>query len=303
MIQNLPAAFFKNVTQAFPPDGERWLNDLPDLLDEAARRWELKLDLDEIFPLSYNYVCAATRADGTPVILKVGVPNRELTSEINALRLYAGQGACRLLEADAGKGMLLEERALPGTPLATLKDDDQATGIAAEVMLKIQRPVNEPEKFLSLRDWFDKLKELRPRFGGTTGPFPEKNIARVEELTRALFAENRKEVLLHGDFHHDNILLAGRGWLVIDPKGVIGPAEYEVGPFLMNPWGKLPEEASAVRRTRRRIVILSERLGVDRERLQAWAICHSVLSAYWDLAEDGTGGEYSRAWTEIFLEA
>ena len=34
--------------------------------------------------------------------MKIGVPNRELTSEINTLRLYNGQGACRILEADAG---------------------------------------------------------------------------------------------------------------------------------------------------------------------------------------------------------
>jgi len=281
-------------------DGERWLHDLPDLLDKAARRWGL--ELAEVFPLSYNYVCAATRADGTPAVLKIGVPNRELTSEINALQLYAGQGACRLLEADAQMGMLLVERLLPGTMLADLKDDDEATRIAAEVLLKIRRPASEPEKFLSLRAWFDELKKLRPRFGGGTGPFPEKFVTTVEALLPDLFASSEPDVLLHGDFHHFNILRADRGWLVIDPKGVAGPAEYEIGPLLTNPRNGIPEEAAAVRRTQRRIAILAERLGVDRERLQAWAICHSLLSAWWDLAEDGSGAEYSLAWTGIFLK-
>ena len=85
------------------------------------------------FLLSYNYVCAATQKDGSEAVLKIGVPNPELTSEINALTLYNGQGACRILEADPENGMLLLERLQPGTMLASLGDDDQATGIAAEV--------------------------------------------------------------------------------------------------------------------------------------------------------------------------
>ena len=124
MNLNLPPVFVKNVTQAFP-NGENWLADLPNLLAKASSRWELTLG--EPFLLSYNYVCAARRADGTPAVLKIGVPNRELTSEINTLRVYDGQGACRLLEADAEAGMLLLERLQPGTMLLTLEDDDTAT--------------------------------------------------------------------------------------------------------------------------------------------------------------------------------
>jgi len=306
---NLPPAFVNNITASFGEPGRRFLTDLPTLLVEAVGRWNLTLG--KPFLLSYNYVCAVTRVDGTPAVLKLGVPNRELTSEINTLRLYAGQGACRLLESDAKRGMLLLERLQPGTMLATLEDDDRATEIAAEVMQTIRRPVPEGEGFLSLRGWFDELKKLRPCFGGGTGPFPEKTVETVEGLLRELFAEDRPQVLMHGDFHHFNILLSERGWLVIDPKGVAGPAEYEVGPLLMNPWGEIPDEPEAIRRTQRRIDILSERLGFDRRQLWAWAVCHSLLSAWWDMtvnpsptlgASSWIGGEYSRAWTEIFLK-
>ena len=297
---NLSSAFVNNVITAFGDPGRRYLSALPDLLTEASRRWDLRLG--KPFLLSYNYACAVTRGDGTPAVLKIGVPNIELTSESQALRAYAGQGACRLLDADAGRGMLLLERLQPGTMLATLEDDDKATGIAAEVMHRIQQPMPEGNGFLSLRGWFDELKKLRPLFGGGSGPFPEKSLATAEGLIRDLFNENRPQVLLHGDFHHFNILLSERGWLVIDPKGVAGPAEYEVGPFLLNPWGKMPDETEAIRRTQRRITILSERLGFERKRLWAWAVCHSLLSAWWDMAVNGSGCETSRAWTEIFLK-
>ena len=297
---NLPPAFIRNVSASFP-SGSDWLEQLPDLLVQAARRWDLILG--DPFLLSYNYVCAATRSDGTAAVLKVGVPNRELTSEINTLRLYQGQGACRLLEADAGQGMLLLERLHPGGMLAMLENDDLATEIAADVMRAIQRPVPDQGEFLSLCGWFDELKNVRILFGGGSGPFPEKTFATAEGLIRDLFAEDHPQVLLHGDFHHYNILSSRRGWLVIDPKGVAGPAEYEVGPLLFNPCHVKLEETEAVLRTQRRIAILSERLGFERQRLRAWAICHSVLSSYWDMAQDGSGGEAARDWAEIFIKA
>ena len=296
----LPVVFINNVTSAFGDRGRRYLADLPALLTEASHRWDLTLG--EPFQLSYNFVCPVVRADGTPAVLKIGVPNPELISEIQTLRLYNGQGACNLLEADTERGMLLLERLQPGTMLATLNDDNRATEIAADVMQAIQRPMPEENGFLNLRGWFDELQKLRPLFGGGTGPFPKRTVAVVEGLIRELFAEDRPQVLLHGDFHHFNILLSERGWIAIDPKGVVGPAEYEVGPLLMNPCGQIPDESEAIRRTRRRIAILSERLGFDPQRLWRWAVCHSLLSAWWDLQPDGSGGEYSRIWTEIFLK-
>ena len=283
---NLPADFIRNIQTSFP-GGNEWLERLPVLVVEAAHRWELIPG--KPFLLSYNYVCAAIRKDGSQAVLKIGVPNRELTSEINTLRVYAGQGACRLLEADPEAGMLLLERLRPGQMLAMLENDDQATLIAAQLMEKIHRPVLQQEGFLSLRGWFDELKKLRPRFGGGTGPFPEKSFAIAEDLINDLFAEDYPSVLLHGDFHHFNILSSERGWLVIDPKGVAGPAEYEAGPLLTNPNNFMPGETEAIRRTQRRIAILSERLGFGPQRLRAWAICHSVLSSFWDMGEDGSG--------------
>ena len=301
MSLNLSADFVRNIRQSSPLQADAWLAELPDLLAKAAHSWDL--ELGGTLLLSYNYVCEARRRDGTQAVFKIGIPNRELTSEINTLRVYNGQGACRILEADAERGMLLLERLCPGAMLATLKDDDLATGIAADVIKKIHRPVPQQKGFLSLRGWFDGLKKLRSGFGGSTGPFPEKSFEIAEGLIRDLFAENRPQVLLHGDFHHFNILSSGRDWLVIDPKGVAGPAEYEIGPFLINPYDIILEEKEAIRRTQRRVAILADRLDFEPERLRAWAICHSVLSSYWDMAEDGSGGESARAWTEIFLKS
>ena len=138
-------------------------------------------------------------------------------------------------------------------------------------------------------------------FNGGTGPLNEKLVERVERSVSDFFAENHSPVLMHGDFHHYNILSSERGWLIIDPKGVTGPACYEVGPLLMNPWGELLNGNNHRLMTRRRIDILHEHLGFERERIHAWGLAHAVLSAWWSI-ESNTGWEYAAAFSEMIAD-
>jgi streptomycin 6-kinase len=301
---NLTNTFIRNICFTFGEAGQRWLEELPNLLTDAARRWDLSLG--EPFLLSYNYVCAATRADGTEAVLKAGVSKREILSEMSALRLFDGQGACRLLEADEQNYTFLLERLSPGEMLVGLQDDEARTQIACQVMTRLWRPAPPELPFIPLRDWFAELDELRPRYGGGTGPFPAWLVERVESLLPDLLHESNPFMLIHGDFHHFNVLSAERseyGWLAIDPKGVVGPVGYEVGPLLVNPWDDLLKADNPLRMTERRLAILSEHLGLPSAHLRDWGLCHSLLSAWWDLDEDDTGGEYTLACAEVFARA
>lgn len=72
---------------------------LPALLDECTQRWSLTVRSP--FPnLSIHYVAPVVRSDGTEAVLKIGLPHRELLTEVAALRLYDGRHCVRLLEAD-----------------------------------------------------------------------------------------------------------------------------------------------------------------------------------------------------------
>ena len=310
---NLSPEFISNIQNVFQEDGIAFLKALPDLIAEASARWGLT-DVEPVSNLSYNFVAFAKqpsrfgRGQGEGnVVLKIGVPSAELMSEMEAMRLFDGDSACRLIDSDEERGFLLLERLIPGVMLSTLEDDEQATHIAAEVMQEIwrdldagsllpnirQQAVGFQNKFIKLSDWFDGLKRLRERFNGGTGPFDKNLVERVERSVSDFFIENHKPVLMHGDFHHFNILSSERGWLVIDAKGVIGPAGYEVGPFLINPWGDMLNGIEQKRMTMRRFDILHEHLGFERERIREWGLAHAVLSAWWDI-EDNTGrGEYA----------
>ncbi len=70
----LPEQFTKTITETFGAVGVAWLTRLPDILAERAQHWSLTL-MPHFSNLSYNYVAPAGRADGTDVILKLGVPN------------------------------------------------------------------------------------------------------------------------------------------------------------------------------------------------------------------------------------
>jgi streptomycin 6-kinase len=299
-MMDLPSRFVANIKNYFGEEGMKWLSRLPLLTDGAIQQWDLS-DIQQIEDLSVNYVAFARRR-GEEVVLKIGVINHEFISEMTALRIFDGDGAVRLLEADADNYMFLMERVRPGEMLVTLEDDDRRTHIACDVMTHLWR--HKPQgPLIRLSEWFEGLKGLRIRFSGGTGPFPEKLVERVESLLPELLASSSPPVLLHGDLHHFNILSSERGWLAIDPKGVIGPAGYEVGPLLMNPWGDFLNRPDPVRLTERRLAILSERLVFPRDQLRDWGICHSVISAWWDLADDGTGGEYSIGCAEVIAKA
>jgi streptomycin 6-kinase len=291
--------FITTIQNTFSDKGSSWLASLPDLIDEASRRWSLT-NIQPVPNLSYNFVAFAARG-GEDVVLKIGVPNRELTSEMSALRFFDGKGAVRLLEADEERGTFLLERLQTGEMLTTLNDDDQAMYIAAEVMLSLWRPAPTEGAFIQLSDWFKGFEKLRLRFEGGTGPFERSLVERAEYSAANFFSEDYIPMLIHGDLHHYNILFSERGWLALDPKGIIGPAAYEVGPLLMNPLGFL-NRSDAIQITERRIDLLSERLGFERERIRGWGIAHAVLSAWWSL-EDNMDWEYSMRCAEIIAQA
>ncbi len=244
-----PPQFAQKVEGAFGERGRVFLRALPALIKEAEIRWQLR-DLRAEGKLSYNYI-AYGRSGHMEVVLKVGVPDPELTSEIHALRHFAGRGAVRLIDSDPGRGMLLMERLVPGAQLASLSNDAEATQIAAEVMLALLRAAPEDARLLQLGDWFKGFERFRSKNGGT-GPLPPALFEEAENVSRELLEEEHRPTLIHGDLHHFNILSSRGRWVAIDPKGLIGPAAYEVGPFLINPLGEINKrpEAAEVLRTR-----------------------------------------------------
>jgi len=179
---NLPESFIRTIQDLYGDPGRTWIKNLPVLIRDCELRWSITIL--PAYALSYNYVAPAVHIDGTPLVFKAGFPNPELSSEMEALRIYNGHGACRLLAADTARGVLLLERVQPGVLLAALEDDRAATSIAAALMRQLWRPVPAGKAFPTVQHWAAGLQKLRIFYKGGTGPFPRRLVEQLKTSSK-----------------------------------------------------------------------------------------------------------------------
>ena len=103
----------------------------------------------------------------------------------------------------------------------------------------------------------------------------------AQRIYADLCATQREPALLHGDLHHYNVLSdRTRGWCAIDPKGVVGELEYELGAALRNPsTGPTCSRTSTSSSGGSSNFGLG--LGIDVSRARGWCFAQAVLSAIW----------------------
>jgi streptomycin 6-kinase len=301
-LLNLPEDFRKNILDNFKQAGTEWLAQLPRLIHFYEQRWDIRAG--EPFLLSYHYVAPAERADGTPVVLKLGVPGEDFSTAGEALQIFDRRGMARLLEADLTQGAVLLERLLPGRMLVDeIKDDDEATRICARVMQAMWTPAPVGRKFPRVERWVKNFTTVRDKYAGGDCPLTWKTVDRTEKLAAELLASAGQRFLLHGDLHHFNILSvveAGElGWRAIDPFGIVGEREMEPAAMLRNPYLIPPVDEKMLRR---RLAIFQEMLGFDLQRMIAWAAVYCALSAWWTLSVDAEGWELDAQMAEVLYE-
>jgi len=286
------ANFARRIEGAFGDAGRRWLHGLPQVIHRYAERWSLSWpdgDGPNPYPLSQGWVAPVDDAAGQSLVLKLGVPGPEFTSEVVAIEFMGGTGArpkiTKLIEQDCDGGAILIERFEPGTNLEAL-DDERATEILAEAMHGIWRPAPDSIACPSVEDWGRGFERHRERHGGGSGPLPASLFDAAESLYRDLERSMNSRVLLHGDLHHGNVLAAGgERFGVIDPKGLVGEKCYEAGAMMRNPSPKLWDAPDPKGLLARRADQLSEALGLPRDRLLAWSLAQAVLSAIWTVED------------------
>jgi streptomycin 6-kinase len=277
--------------------GREWRRTLPASVADLVERWSLRIEGP--FPnLSYNYVAPVLRADGTAAVLKVWFPfDREFRAEAEALRLFDGNGAVRLLEADMEHRALLIERAEPGTDLWQLDGEERQIEVAASLMKRLWRPA-PPDCALPLaREYYERMVEMAPKLA--TNGFPLDRVASAKEIFDALEAAVAP-VVLHEDLHQANILTAQREpWLAIDPHGLVGPPVIDTTQLILNVVWRADVEAWP-RIVARYVDALSEALGLDREHVALCGVARSLLEAFWTLEDGGKGWERDVAIADVF---
>ncbi|MFF3159495.1 aminoglycoside phosphotransferase family protein [Streptomyces sp. NPDC057910] len=269
--------------------GRAWLDGLPQTVARMRARWSLDLQAP-FHGGSCSWVAPASLPDGLPVVLKISWPHREAAGEAEALRLWDGHRAVRLLREDSEHHALLLERCDPGHPLGSAHhlSAEERLLAGAEILRELWRvPVPKPTGLEQLADvtteWAglagERMERLRPGFDAGL-------VAYGIRLLRELPATASREVVVHGDFNAGNVVAASRRpWLAIDAKPMIGDPGYD-------PWPLLEEIDDPFAHTEPhrvlagRFALMADALGEDVGRLQAWGIARRVETALY-VANDG----------------
>lgn len=271
--------------------GVRWLQELPTILESICQKHTIsQLVLSP--EIRMNLVLFGESAVHGSVVIKLAQPHPEVAAEIACLRYMSITGHyAELIDADETAGWSVQERVIPGEMLQTLTQtgaiaDDDATRIIATLVRETAPhvPQDKAMPFPNLNRW---LKSLWEYAASGRIEIPTEQIELAVRHAKELVDNQRMPMLLHGDFHHGNILKGKDGWVMIDPKGIIAEQAFEVGPVFYNPIGvDKRQDLPSIFNTR--LDILSEVLEIDRVRLWKCAFVGCVLSDCWTLEDERT---------------
>jgi streptomycin 6-kinase len=237
--------------------------------------WQLEPDGVPIQTHS-SYLLPVKRG-GAPAMLKIALHVEEKRGGA-MMEFWNGRGAARVFEHEGNA--LLMERAMGELSLREMvrQGHDEASQVLCAVAAQLHAPRLQSAPYgVPLSLWFRDLAPAAARFGG---------ILTLCALTaQELLTSPQQMRILHGDIHHDNVLDFGeRGWLAIDPKGLVGERGFDFANLFCNPG---LETATAPGRLKRQIQVVAQAAQLDRKRLLQWVLVWSGLSAVWMFQDDG----------------
>lgn len=259
-------------------------------LDVAIRQWDLT-EVKVIYENSYKAVYSAISEEYGAVILKLNRDTKQLAEEYEMLHKLDGNGCCKVFAYDRENGMLLEERLMPGTVLRKEEDLQKRIEAFASVFHKIHCRADvlpgddgQPPMTQTYLEWLEDIYRFCRENNVEDNLTKQAKYAR--DICAEMFEKYSERMLLHGDLHHDNILMQGDGnYAMIDPKGVIGPEILEVARFIMNELDT-KYTTPAEKHMREVVRLVSEAFGFPREDVAKVYFMEVILGNVWS-AEDG----------------
>ena len=211
--------------------------------------------------------------------MKIGKHIDTVKTEYQMLKDFDGNGLCKVYEADTDNGVLLIERIIPGTQLRDEPDLDSRLNEFCRVYMKLHKPPADMTKYPTYMDWVSNITTYMQ----TRSDYQIlcEKMLKAREVCRSMWEKYTGKMLLHGDLHHDNILMGKDGYLAIDPKGVIGDPVFDISRFILNErdWNKASNFAHI-------ITSISNNLNVLEQDIRALFYIELTMAACWSV-EDG----------------
>ncbi len=200
--------------------------------EKYIKQWELS-EVEFKPELSNNSLIfhAASQRYGK-VILKILLPDN-LDKEIQTLKLFQGGNVCKLYEYSLEDRAYMTERIVPADTLYESAPRNERVKIAGEIFKELHKSDFPENMFPSYADWFEAGKKGAKNRGDCEGLFQYLDSA--ERMLADIRGKYSRNLLLHGDLHHENILKNEKGdYTVIDPKGVTGDPVFDLSRFILD---------------------------------------------------------------------
>lgn len=270
----------KNMQNIHGSNGEKWITDLPGIVDNLRDLWELK-NIKPVDNMTFHFVAKAETEFNQPVVIKIGLDKTVTESEVSALRFFNGHAAVKLLDYDSNYHALLLQQAIPGKSLKSIYPEkcDCVIDEYINTINKLHCQKNSDiHLFIHISEWLSSLDRIK------SDKIPKNLLNKAIQLKNHLLNTSKNEIILHGDLHHDNVILNGTEWIVIDPKGVIGEAEFEIAAFDVIHSSEFNKE-DLRKLFDSRIKRLSEKSKLDFQRIKDWFFVRLILSAVWSVED------------------
>jgi streptomycin 6-kinase len=279
--------------EALGAAGEEWLAGLADLVAELERRWSVIVG-QPLVGGTAAYVARARTFDGLDVVLKLGIPDLQLSDEVGTILRARGQGYVRLLAHDGERGAMLLEALGPSMDKLGLAPETQLETLCHLLRQAWQVPPAVDGRFASAQD---KASDLHQAVSGdweSLGvPCSEQVIAQA-----LLFASRRAAafdpdrcVVVHGDAAPPNALqvLAPRqgaetGFVFVDPDGFIGDPAYDLGVALRDWCPQLLASGDAPALAHSYCRLLAEGSELDEQAIWEWGFLERVSTGLYVLS-------------------
>jgi streptomycin 6-kinase len=272
-----------NITNIFGEKGKLWIASLPNVVEVLAVHWQLR-DVIPVDNMTFNYVAKAISITHQPVILKISCDAESIADERQALVYFDGEGSIKLIDCNEKYNALLLQQAVTGETLKSLYSSQAEYVMDSYIgVMKKLHDKNLPNKhrYRHITDWLKALDKLTPE------QVPAHIIDRAIELRDRLLVSMGLLIFLHGDLHHDNILKSGDQWLAIDPKGVVGEAEFEIAAFDFMYVNELANKSDAKTTFVARVNLLAQQANLNTQRIKDWVFVRLVLMAAWQVEDNG----------------
>ncbi|MFJ7074387.1 aminoglycoside phosphotransferase family protein [Streptomyces sp. NPDC098781] len=259
------------------PDGDDWLEKLPEAAHRAVALRELTVERVQVPGGRSSLVVLVRRADGTPAVLKLAPPRSRPESERAALAHWGGLGAVQLLEPSVTEGVLLLERLRPDLSVRSLPEAKALLEAAGTLRrLWVEPPVGQVFETVAERTGrqAEAMRAAAAAFD-EVGVLVDGALAARAEL----LAAPPEPRLLHGTFRQSKVLAGERmPWLAVGPDPVVGECAFDLARLVRDRVEDLIASPSGASTTRRRVKRLAESLDVDQERLRGWTLFRAVES-------------------------